>query len=215
MVDRRLDRHPLPRAVEAAFRGGADWLQLRERRLEGAEWLAWAEALADAARRGARHGPPLVLVNRRLDVALALGAGGAHLGFDAVAPADARALLGAGARIGASCHHADEVAAAARAGLVDYVHLAPIHAPLSKPASKPASRPPLGAGALAAAARHGLPVIAQGGLTAAHAADAVAAGAAGVAVTGAVLAAADPERESAALRDALDAGARRRSGAAR
>ena len=135
-----------------------------------------------------------------VDVALALELDGVHLGFDAMPVADARRLLGPDALIGVSCHAPDEVKAAREAG-ADYVHLAPLHDPLSKPSGRPA----LGVKALEVAARDGLPVIAQGGLEAANAAQAVGAGAAGIAVTGAVLAAADPAAAASELRETLDA----------
>jgi len=138
-------------------------------------------------------------VNRRLDVALAIGADGVQLGFDAVDAPAARRLLGPEALVGVSCHSAAEARAARGAS---YALLAPVFAPLSKPAS----RPPLGLAELGRAAG-GLPVLAQGGIDAAGAVAAVAAGAAGVAVTGAILLAPDPARAAAALRRALDSGA--------
>ena len=82
-----------------------------------------------------------------------------------------------------------------------YVQLAPIHAPLSKSSG----RAPLGLAALREASGRGVPVLAQGGIEPANAADAVAAGAAGVAVTGAIDRADDPVRAARALREALDA----------
>ncbi|MCZ7618433.1 MAG: thiamine phosphate synthase [Myxococcota bacterium] len=214
-------------AITAAVAGGVDWVQLRERGLSGRQLLAWVEAAGQAARAGAQqHDEPgrlRVLVNRRIDVALAAGADGVHLGFDALDPAWARALLDAWpgnarderrdaphapsrparALVGVSAHAAAEVMAAARAG-ADYAHLAPIFAPLSKPAE----RPPLGLRALAAARRAGIPVLAQGGLDTQHAADAVRAGAAGIAVTGAVLGASDPGAAARRLRKGLDAARR-------
>jgi thiamine-phosphate pyrophosphorylase len=207
-------------SIHAAVAGGADWVQLRERALSGRLLLEWAQAALCAARRGAtQRGEPerlRVLVNRRIDIALAAGADGVHLGFDALDPARARALLDAGfdeprdeprperpprtrRLIGVSAHAAAEVAAAARAG-ADYAHLAPIFAPISKPAERPA----LGLRALTAARDAGIPVLAQGGLDGPRAADAVRAGAAGVAVTGAVLGASDPGAAARRLRAALD-----------
>jgi thiamine-phosphate pyrophosphorylase len=135
-------------------------------------------------------------VNRRADVALAMGADGVHLGFDAMDVASARRILGAEALVGVSTHSIDEVRAATGAS---YVHLAPVFPPLSKPAS----RPPLGLAAVAAAARAEIPVIAQGGVDAANAAAIRAAGAAGVAVTGALLMADDITAATRALRQAL------------
>jgi thiamine-phosphate pyrophosphorylase len=144
-----------------------------------------------------------VIVNRRADAALAAGADGVHLGFDAMPAAAARALFGAEALVGVSCHAAAELQAADPAA--SSAQLAPIFAPLSKPASRAA----LGLAALAAAcAATRLPVLAQGGLDPERAAAAVAAGAAGVAVTGAILMAPDPGTATAARRRALEAAAR-------
>ena len=185
--------------VAAAVTQGVDWVQVRDRELEGAALLGFAEGVAEAAHAAAdRAGRQVkLIVNRRLDVALAVGADGVHLGFDALPPQEARRLLGPDALVGVSCHAPAEVGAAAGAS---YAHLAPIFAPLSKAAS----RPPLGVAALGAAAGT-RPVLAQGGVAAGNAAACLAAGAAGVAVTGAVLQADDPGDAAAALRAALDA----------
>ncbi len=201
VTDSAASRQPLAASVERCVAAGVDWVQLRERGLEGAALLVLADTLRAAARRGAeaRGGPVRFLVNRRADVALASGADGVHLGGDALPAARARALLGDDAWIGVSTHHPDEVAAAARAG-ASYAQLAPVFPPRSKPATRPA----LGAEALAAAAGHGLPVLAQGGITPENAGACLAAGAAGVAVTGWLLQAADPAAASAELRRALD-----------
>ena len=200
MVDRAA-RSALGPAIEAAVRSGVDWVQVRDRELGGAALLAHAEAVSQAARAGARArgGSARVLVNRRLDVALAIGADGVQLGFDAVDADAARRLLGPEALVGVSCHSAAEARAAHGAS---YALLAPVFAPLSKRAS----RPPLGLAELGRAAG-GPPVLAQGGIDAPGAAAAVAAGAAGVAVTGAILLAPDPGSAAEALRRALDSGA--------
>lgn len=173
-----------------------DWVQLRERDLPAAALLALAEEIA-------RAGPVRIVINRRLDVALALGNAGVHLGFDAVGPADARRLLGSERLIGVSAHAPAEVAAAAHAG-ASYAVLAPIFAPHSKPATRPA----LGVAAIAEAARAGIPVLAQGGCDASNAVALLAAGAAGIAVTGAILMADDPGAAAREIRRALDAAVR-------
>jgi thiamine-phosphate pyrophosphorylase len=181
-------------------RGGVDWVQIRERELSGAALLAHADSIADTARRAAagRAQPLLLIVNRRLDIALACRADGVQLGFDALDPERARSQLPTGVRIGVSCHSLREIEAAAR--VADFAQLAPIFAPLSKPTG----RAPLGLGALGAAARSGLPVLAQGGIEAGNAASAIRAGAAGIAVTGAILGARDSGRAAEALRSELD-----------
>jgi thiamine-phosphate pyrophosphorylase len=187
----------LAQRVEAAVAAGVDWIQVRERALGGAALLAGCDAVCAAARRGrgAR-----VIVNRRLDVALAAGADGVHLGWDGVAPRDARRLIGDAALVGVSAHAPEEIDA--RCG-ADYAHLAPIFAPLSKPQE----RPPLGLDALARAAARGLPVLAQGGADASNARALIRAGAAGIAVTGSLSAARDVHAAARALREALDAAA--------
>jgi thiamine-phosphate pyrophosphorylase len=201
VTDRAAGGPDLAARVEAAVAGGVDLVQVRDRALDGAALLAHVEEVLAAARRGARaRGADVrVVVNRRVDVALAAGADGAHLGWDAMPPAAARALLGPGALIGVSLHGADELAALAGAPL-DYAHVAPIFDPLSKPAERPA----LGLEGLRRACAGPLAVLAQGGVAAANAAACRAAGAAGVAVTGAILLAPDPAAAARELRAALD-----------
>lgn len=192
-------------AVEAAVAAGVDWIQIRERELPGAALVDFAAAVAAAAQRGARQSrrPVKVLVNRRADVALAIGADGVHLGFDAMDVDAARRVLGEDALVGVSTH---SVAEAHEAVAASYVHLAPIFAPLSKASSRPA----IGLAAVTDAASRGVPVLAQGGVDADNAASLCDAGARGVAVTGAILMRADPAVAAAVLRRALDDGARRR-----
>ena len=197
MLDSAASRVPLPALVEACVAAGADWVQVRERALAGMALVALTDDVRAAATRGARAGAARVLVNRWLDVALATGADGVHLGGDAVTPAEARALLGASAWIGVSAHAPEEIDPLSGAS---YAHLAPIFAPLSKTSA----RPPLGLDALRRAAARGLPVLAQGGVTPERARAILDTGAAGVAVTGSVLAADDPAAAVRALREALD-----------
>jgi thiamine-phosphate pyrophosphorylase len=199
VLDRSLAAGDPAAIVESAVAAGVDWVQVRDRELDGGPLLALAERVREAARRGAarRKASARVIVNRRADVALASGVDGVHLGFDGMDAAQARAWLGPDALVGVSAHAPEEIDPDAGAS---YAHLAPIAAPLSKTSERPA----LGLGALAAAAARGLPVLAQGGIDAANAAAAIAAGAAGIAVTGAVLLADDPEQAVRALREALD-----------
>ena len=185
-----------PTGLAASLRGGVDCVQVRDRALDGRALLAQADLAVDVARR-APH-PVRVLVNRRLDVARCAGADGVHLGFDAPPPAEARRQLGPDAWIGISAHAPEEVRGATGA---DYAHLAPVFDPLSKPPQRPA----LGLARLAEACAGGTRVWAQGGIDPGNAAAVIAAGASGVAVTGALSGAPDPERAARALRDALDA----------
>ena len=208
VTDRRSCRGPLAEAVAAAVAGGVDWVQIREKDLPGAALLALCDEIAAASRRV--RADVRVLVNRHCDVALAAALDGVHLGFDALPPVAARRLLGTGFLVGASTHAADELDEAERAAL-SYAQLAPIFPPLSKSGG----RPPLGPAALRTASAGGLPVFAQGGVDAQNAAECIRAGAAGVAVTGAILLAAEPEAAAAALRGRLDDAARERAAAGR
>ena len=200
MIDRSAARDGFAQLAEAVA-GGVDWVQVRERELSDAALLELADGAQAAAREAAqRTGRPVrIVINRRSDVALAVDADGVHLGFDGIDASDARRLLGEQALIGVSCHAPAEVAAAEDAS---YAHLAPIFRPLSKAAT----RPPLGLAALGEAGGE-RPVLAQGGVTADNAGDCLTAGAAGVAVTGAILQAPDAGTAARQLRRALDAGA--------
>jgi len=200
VVDRSCSSIPVADAVEAAVGAGVDWIQIRERDLESAALLAFARKVEAAVRRASGQRDVHLIVNRRVDIALVLGLQGVHLGFDALSPASAHALLGPSGFVGCSTHSAAEVKTAANSG-ANYAQLAPIYAPLSKPASRPA----LGLRAIGAAAAHGIPVLAQGGVEARHCADLIRAGASGIAVTGAILMNPDPAAATAALRAALDA----------
>lgn len=176
-----LDRAALDRVV-ALVEAGVDAVQVRAKQATARELVAWTRSLVAAV------GPlgAAVLVNDRIDLALAAGADGVHLGLDDLSVADARALAPSGFLVGATCR-GSEHAREARAAGADYAGVGPVHATTTK-AGLPA---PIGLEPLRAAARV-LPVIAIGGLTAAHVPDVMAAGAHGVAVVSAVWSAEDP-----------------------
>jgi thiamine-phosphate pyrophosphorylase len=135
-----------------------------------------------------------VLVNDRVEVAIATGADGVHLKESGIAVEDARARLGARVLVGASCHDADGVA---RRGSADYLVLGPF-------ASVPGKGPPLGEARFAEIARRARPpVLALGGIDASSTPRAIRAGAHGVAVTRAILASDDPARATRALLEAI------------
>jgi thiamine-phosphate pyrophosphorylase len=182
ITDRHQARRPLEEIVATIFAGGCRWLSLREKDLDSAARLALLRRLVALGRR---YGAA-VMVHEDVEAALAGGAAGVHLP-GGVSPAAARRRLGAEALIGCSVHDAAELAGLAAAG-ADYATLSPIFASASKPGYGPA----LGVERLAAAAAATtLPVIALGGIDATNAARCVAAGAAGVAVMGAAMAATD------------------------
>jgi thiamine-phosphate diphosphorylase len=186
-TDRRQARRPLPDIVAAAVDGGARVVVLRERDL----------ACGDRAALAARLYAVLVPVGGRLLLAgSTAGPDGQHLAAADPWPAWPRGL------VGRSCHDETELAAAAAEGAA-YATVSPVFATTSKPGYGP----PLGLSRLAQlCAGAGLPVYALGGIeTAEQAAACREAGAAGVAVMGAVMRAADPAGLVAALGAALPA----------
>lgn len=189
----------------ALFQAGVDWIQLRDRSLETDALQALACALVEARdlAMDRTQNACLVVVNRRIDIALSTGADGVHLGFDALDPVAAACLLPESALIGVSLHSVREVERLAEIAQDIprlYAHLAPIWDPRSKPASRPA----LGLDRLADACGSGPRILAQGGLDPARALQAIRAGAAGIAVTGLLTNARDPIAAVRQLRDALD-----------
>lgn len=158
---------------------GIDGFQVRDKRGSTRDLVDLTRAVRHAV------APACVTVDDRVDVALATGADGVHLGADDLPIAAARAMAPT-LLIGATCRDRADVAAARAAG-ADYAGFGPIHATASK-AGLPA---PLGAASLRAAAGV-LPLIAIGGIDAQGAADARAAGAHGVAVIGSIWRHPDP-----------------------
>jgi len=191
----RTGGRPLPEVVEAAVRGGVDAVQLREKDLPAG---ALFELARELRRRCTRHGVRL-LINDRIDVALAVGADGVHLPVDSFAAGDARALVGPGRLIGVSTHSLEQAQRASAAG-ADFVVFGPVFA---TPSKRPFG-PPLGLEALAqAAGAVSVPVFAIGGVTAARADAVCRHGAHGIAAIAAVLEATDPTAAARALRRAL------------
>jgi thiamine-phosphate pyrophosphorylase len=192
LSDRRLVPELAARAG-AALAGvppGAVAVHLREKDLGGRDLLALAVALRAVCRARGQ----LLLVNDRVDVALAAGADGVHLPAAGIPPADARRLLPPSALVGVSCHSAEDVARA-RDGGASYAFLSPI---FDTP-SKRGYGSPLGVEALRAASKLGLPLVALGGVTPERVPALLAAGAAGVAAIRAWLEGADPATSVAAL----------------
>ena len=196
VTDRRLVPS-LARRLDEALAGlpaGRVAVHLREKDLGTRDLLDLARQLAAVCRS---HGQAL-LVNDRLDVALAAGAAGVHLPAAGVPAAAARRLLGPGALLGVSCHSAADVGRAL-AGGASFATFGPV---FDTP-SKRAHGPPVGLGALAEAARLGLPLVALGGVEPGNAAQAVAAGARGLGVIRAWLEGPAPAAAVAALSAAL------------
>jgi thiamine-phosphate pyrophosphorylase len=178
-----------------ATAGGATMIQVRWKDATPMGLLQVARALVLAL-------PVPVLVNDRVDVALAAGAAGAHLGHDDP-PLDAlRPEVPPGFLLGISVGSVAE-AERVRAWPADYWSVGPCFATGNK-ADAGRALGPDGFAALARLAPEGMPVIGIGGITAGTAAEIIRAGAVGVAVIGAVLGATDPEAAARALRAVLD-----------
>jgi len=161
--------------------GGATFVQLREKHLSPAGFYHEAKAaLAVARERGVT-----LIINDRVDIALALQADGVHLGQDDLPPEPARKLLGDDAIIGYSTHNVAQAIAAA-ALPVDYIAIGPIF----ETGTKANPDPVIGLDGLRAVRKAvgNVPLVAIGGITAENAKDVIAAGADAVAVISALLA---------------------------
>lgn len=164
---------PLLDAIARAARAeiAADWIQIREKDLSVRDLLELVRAAIEAA-PGAR-----ILVNERVDVALAAGAHGVHLPSNSPPPGRFRAIAPRPFLIGVSCHKVDEASRAEAEG-ADFA----VFGPVFFTPSKAAYGAPLGVERLRETARAvRIPVMALGGVTAANANQCLAVGASGVA----------------------------------
>jgi len=194
VIQERFDHAEL---AERAVRGGADTIQYRRKTGSTREMIREARRIREITRRA---GIPLI-VNDRVDVAIASDADGVHLGTGDFPIGLARRLLGPHRIIGGSGGSRDEAIADAEAG-ADYLGSGPVHATSTKPDAGPAAGPDL---IRLVASTVPLPIIAIGGITAANVLHALAAGAHGVAVIAAVCASPDPEDATREIRAAIDA----------
>jgi thiamine-phosphate pyrophosphorylase len=186
--------------LEAALRGGVDLVQLRDKDASDAELLAAAPAF----RAAADAHDALFLLNDRPDLVAACAADGVHVGQDDLAPAEARAVVGAARIVGRSTHAPAQADAAEADPDVDYLAVGPVHATPTKP-----GRPGVGLEYVGYAANHVTkPWFAIGGLDPATLPDAVAAGARRAVVVRALTESDDPEATARVLRTALGMPAR-------
>jgi thiamine-phosphate pyrophosphorylase len=169
LTDRRLSGLSHAEQVSQLSEGGATVIQLREKSLSPLEFCSEAqEALRVARTRGIK-----IIINDRVDIALALNADGVHLGQDDMPPEAARRILGPDAIIGLSTHDLAQ-ARLAREMPVDYVAIGPIFATLTKQASDfPVGLEGL---RLARQAVGKLPLVAIGGITLENSLDVLTAG---------------------------------------
>jgi thiamine-phosphate pyrophosphorylase len=180
---------PLVDVVHAALDGGVRAVQLREKDLEGGALYQLAIQLRELTTRYQAR----LLINDRLDVALAVEADGAHLGQTSLPVVTARRLLGPGKLIGVSTHSPAEIAAATGADFV-------VFGPVFFTPSKAVYGEPQGLSRLQQAVQQSsVPVFAIGGIQHEQVAEVMTAGAHGIAVISAISAAADPEAAASEL----------------
>ena len=177
--------------IEAAVRGGAAIVQLREKRLEDDAFLAEARRFAALCRElGA-----VSIINDRPDIALAAGADGVHVGQDDLAAGRARALLGPGTLLGVSAHSRTE-ALRARAAGADYLGVGAAFATGTKADARPISRETI----RAVTAAVDIPAVAIGGVSRENILELRGLGLAGVAVVSGIFGQKHPEAAARELR---------------
>jgi thiamine-phosphate pyrophosphorylase len=193
---------PLDDLARRVVNGGATLIQLRDKYGGTRRQVEEARAIRQALRGS---GVPL-LINDRVDVALAAEADGVHVGQDDMAPADARRLLGPRAIVGLSIKSVAH-AEAAPLDVLDYVAIGGVFATTSKDNPDP----PVGTDGLRTIAKvirsraSDIPVAAIAGIDRRNAADVIAAGADGISVISALSRAADPAAAARELRTIVDA----------
>ncbi len=184
VTDPRLsERSSLPLTVEAAIKGGAGIVQYRDKEAGTRKMVETAKELCDVCHQlGA-----CFLVNDRVDVALAVGADGVHVGQDDMPVDIARKLLGKDKLIGVTVHNAEEIMKAEKEE-ADYLSLAPVYAT----PTKLDHQTPLGPeGVRTLSAQAHIPVVAIGGIDHSNVAEVVRSGVQGICVVSAILSAED------------------------
>jgi len=199
--------HDLPDLCRMLAAGGVTLVQLRDK-------LSDTRVMVERARavKAALGAVPLV-INDRVDVALAIGCDGVHIGWDDMAPADARRLLGPDAIIGLTIN-SPQRADATDLGLIDYAGIGGIYGTTSKQTKAS----PIGVAGMARVieALHrrkpGFPTCGIAGINAANAAPVIDAGADGVSVISALSLAKDPRAAAQELLRVVDAALAKRTG---
>lgn len=181
----------LPQQVEAALKGGATCVQLREKNIADSSILAEAREISALCKQ---YRVPFIL-NDNVALAAQCGADGVHLGQEDMDPAEARRILGPDAIIGVSAHNVAEAKAAVAAG-ADYLGCGAMFATTTK--TNVTALPKETLRAICAAV--GVPVVAIGGISKQNLLSLAHCGEAGVALVSAIFAAEDIEEECRKLR---------------
>ncbi len=183
--------------VRAAVAGGVTCVQLREKECSTRQFVAEARAVREVL---TGTGIPLI-INDRIDVALAVGADGVHLGQTDMLIADARRMVGKDMLIGISAECVDDAVRAESEG-ADYVGISPVFSTPTKTDTAPA----LGLDGVARIrAAVSLPLVGIGGIGPGNAAGVIRAGCDGVAVVSAIVSAPDPRKAAAELKKIIHA----------
>lgn len=182
--------------AQAAIRGGATVVQLRDKEAATRELVETGRVLRDLTQEMG----VTFIINDRVDVALAVEADGVHLGVDDMPVPIARRLMGSEAIIGFSPETVEQ-ARQAETDSADYLGVGAVFGT----STKPDAGPPIGVEGLREMVQAvSIPVVAIGGITADNAAQCIQAGAAGVVVISAVVAAEDVEAAARRLRERIE-----------
>ncbi len=175
LTDARISGIPIPDQVERLIAGGAAFIQLREKHASSRDFYEAAAEAVDIARANGAQ----IIINDRVDIALALKADGVHLGQDDLPCTEARRLLGKNAIIGLSTHSPEQALAAVRLP-IDYIAVGPIFSTTTK--ENPDAEVGLEGLSGTRSLVGGFPLVAIGGITRLNIASVLAAGADSAAV---------------------------------
>ena len=182
------------KTAELILKGGTDCIQYREKELNGNTTISIAKELMDLC---SQYNAKLI-INDRCDLTLACRAHGVHLGQDDLPPAIAREILGPSSIIGQTCHNLDEVSAAKNVD-IDYIGIGSIFGSQTKPGVEKTGTEYI----RSARKIYDKPIIAIGGVNKDNAAEAIEAGADGVAVCQAIISASDPQAAAEQIKTAI------------
>ncbi|HHT9125819.1 MAG TPA: thiamine phosphate synthase [Candidatus Brocadiia bacterium] len=194
ITDRKISKRPLSHAVKAALEGGVDAVQVREKDLNSRELFE----IADELRKLTATYNAKLIINDRVDVALAVDADGVHLGWRSMSIKKVRSLVGPEKLIGYSAHSLHEARNAQEDG-ADYITFSPIYKSRSKEVT------PVGADKIRTLEKHiKIPVIALGGIDEDNVDEVLRNGADGVAVISSILVAENPLEAARKLRRKIE-----------
>lgn len=193
VTDRELSKIPFYEMTKKAVKGGVTVVQLREKKLSSREFIEEALEVKRII-----NGVPII-INDRIDIALAVEANGVHLGNDDMPVDIARRILGKDFIIGASAGSVEEAIEKENMG-ADYIAVSPV---FSTP-TKPDAGPPLGLEGIKEMKKFvKVPLIGIGGINKENVIDVMRSGADGVAVVSAIVSSEDPEKSARELRELI------------